>query len=115
GIIRNVVLCGNTSRNGYSIPPTAFGSQDRVKRLYESRLVYLDHPKPDDRSAVSRSLEHLAGHIRNVRFEGGRPRGDIDTRGCPRASVLLGLAQAKVPGVGLSHVASYRFKDATRT
>jgi len=118
--IRNVLLCGTTSRNGYDIPPSAFGDYERVRSLYEGRPVYANHPDAEavrgSRSShnvlAKRSIQDLAGKIVNVRLEGGRPRGDIETRGCPQGPLVLGLASADIRGVGLSHVAFYSLRES---
>lgn len=107
GIIRKVPLCGNRSKNGYDIPPAAFGnSSERVQALYENKPVCINH---SSETVKGRGLEEVGGYIRNARFENGRPWGDIYTEGCPQAGLLLGFAKSKVPNVGLSHVARYRF------
>ena len=106
GVIRNVPLCGNVSKNGYDIPPSAFGSDAKVQALYEGKPVCLNHRQG---AAKQRDLEELAAYARNTRFVNGRPWGDLHTEGCPKGAILLGLAKGKVPNVGLSHSAIYRF------
>lgn len=115
--VKNVLLCGNESRNGYKIPPTAFGSEDHVKSLYDGRHVFLNHLSPEQmkkQHPASRDVRDLAGVIGNVRFVNGRPYGDIQTAGCSCGPMLVGLATSKVKGVGLSHVAEYKFTDTKR-
>ena len=100
-VIKNVLLCGNESKNGYAIPPEAFVDEAHTQRLYTDCKVYVDH-KPNH------GVLDLAGVVCNVRFREGKPYGDIDTDGCPQGPVLLNLASKKLRGVGMSHVAGYR-------
>lgn len=111
-LIKNVLLCGNLSKNGYPIPPSAFGNEQKVQSLYENKLVYINHvTDPNPTKVYSRSLEDIGGYIKNVRFVDGKPRGDIQTEGCPKGSIALSLAKSKVPNIGMSHVGKYRFSD----
>lgn len=105
-VISNVLLCGNSSRNGYDIPPSAFGSEDRVKTLYEGKLVFLDHAS-DPRKPLARSVKDIAGVVRNTRLKNGRPYGDIDTSGTASGPLLLSLARKRLRDVGMSHSAAY--------
>ncbi len=104
-VIRGVLLCGNVSKNGYAIPPTAFGGESGAKRLYENKLVFMDH---DLNRPLSRSTRDLAGVVRDVSLRFGMPRGNIDAEGYPAGPALLALARRRPRGVGLSHVAGYR-------
>lgn len=107
GVIRNVPLCGNFSKNGYSIPATAFrSSPDRVRELYENKPVCLNH---DPSKPRGRGIKELAAYVRNTSFRDGRPWGDLHTEGCPEGPTLIRLAKAKVPNVGMSHTARYTF------
>ncbi|MGC1272389.1 MAG: hypothetical protein WBC44_01685 [Planctomycetaceae bacterium] len=98
--IRNVALAGTESKNGYRYRETALRT---ASSLYENTPVFLDHPtsvqRPRDRSA-----RDLAGSVANVRFDGGRLRGDIRTLDTEAGRTLLALAEADGPGVGMSHV-----------
>lgn len=111
-VIRNVLLCGNSSRNGYEIPPSAFGGDEGVKRLYESRLCFIDHATPNP---LNRSTRDLAGTVMNARLVNGRAYGDIDCEAAPAGPLLLDLARKRIPGIGLSHAASYRRSADGRT
>lgn len=104
-IIKNVLLCGNSSRNGYSIPATAFGGESRAKQLYEGKPVFLDHA-PRGRE-LARSVREMAGVVTNVRFSEGKPYGDIDTEAYPSGGELLSLARKRPRGIGMSHIAEY--------
>lgn len=111
-VIKNVLLCGNESKNGYPIPPSAFGDESKVKSLYENKLVYINHViDPDQARVLNRRVEDVGGYIKNVTFEKGKPRGDIHTEGCHKGEVVLKLASASVPNVGLSHVGMYAFNE----
>ena len=117
-VIRRVLLCGNTSRNGYVIPPEAFVDATYASALYESRPVFLDHPKrmrtPDGAQIISteRSVRDAAGIITKVYFEGGKPYGDIETAGYPGGSLLRDLVKLRAIPLGMSHVAEYEWHDA---
>lgn len=104
-VIKNVLLCGNSSRNGYSIPATAFGGESRAKQLYEGKPVFLDHA-PRGRE-LARSVREMAGVVTNVRFAEGKPYGDIDTESYPSGQELLSLARKRPRGIGMSHIAEY--------
>lgn len=113
GVIKDVLLCGNKSRNGYGIPAKAFGSEDRTKELYEGKMIFFNH---DTQRPTARDVHmSFAGVVRNVRLKDGRPRGDIDTRRAPAGNALWEISQISPPpaGLGLSHTAQYRF-DAKR-
>jgi hypothetical protein len=104
-VIRGVLLCGNRSKNGYEIPPSAFGGESGVKWLYEGKLVFMDH---NSDKPLDRSTRDLAGVVRDVALKFGKPRANIDTEGYPAGEALLALAKRRPRGVGLSHVAGYR-------
>lgn len=111
-VIKNVLLCGNESKNGYPIPPSAFGDEGKTKQLYENKLVYINHVRePDESKVMNRKLEDLGGYIKNVRLVNGKPRGDIQTEGCPKGEITLKLASSRVPNVGMSHVGLYSFNE----
>lgn len=104
GVIRNVLLCGNKSKNGYSIPPSAFGDEENTKRLYEGIPVFLGH------DTKSRSPAEMAGEVRNVRKVDGRPRGDIYTKNCPYGETLRNfINDGSFKNLGMSHSAYYTF------
>lgn len=103
--VRNVLLCGNQSRNGYAIPESAFGRG--ASTLYEGKPVYLDHSPAG--TEHNRSVRDLVGHVVGVRMEGGRPRGDIHVLDTESGNLFLSLAKEKRRGLGMSHVAMYKF------
>lgn len=109
GLIRNVALCGNSSKNGYSIPSSAFGTEAHVRILYENKPVFIDHPNPG--RELNRSVRDLAGKVENVRFREGRPWGDIRVLDTESGRSLKALAEAKPPECGMSHVAKYAFNE----
>lgn len=114
GVIKNVLLCGNASRNGRKIPPTAFG--DAVA-LYEGVPVFMDH-EYDPEKMANRGVRELAGVVHNVRMKDGKPYGDIDTKDYKEGEYLLKLArkpQGHKTRIGFSHTAAYKFKDKART
>lgn len=106
-MIRDVLLCGNQSKNGYSIPPSAFGSEARVKRLYEGVPIYFDHGDVAKKGPFSRSSSSIAGVIRNVRLVDGKPRGDIEPMDSEQGRLLASTIKASPRNHGLSHVARY--------
>lgn len=114
------MLCGNKSKNGRLIPATAFKSEQHVESLYLGKHVFLNHLSPEllrgttgqqKTIATTRPIEQLAGHVVATRFIDGKPRGDIQTAGCLKGPVLVDLANAKIPNVGLSHVAVYKTRS----
>lgn len=102
-LIRNVVLCGNKSRNGYEIPESAFSKGAQL--LYEGKPVFIDHSE----NPINRKVRDLAGCVLNVRMENGRPRGDIECEETDAGDTLLKLARRPRKGLGMSHVAHYKF------
>jgi hypothetical protein len=103
-IVRNVLLCGNKSRNGYAIPESAFGS--RAMSLYEGKPVFVNH---SDGNPKNRDLRDLVGYVQNVRMEAGRPRGDISVLETNAGAVFTAMAKSPRKGFGMSHVALYKF------
>lgn len=99
-VARNVALAGSDSKNGYRYTEAAL---KEAAPLYEDRPVFLDHMK-NPRRPFDRSARDLAGHVRNVRYENGRLRGDVHTLDTDAGRTYLGLAEAKGRGVGMSHV-----------
>lgn len=118
GIIRNVLLCGNRSANGYEIPAKAFGDSANVSRLYNEKPVFTDHPAMESgnrpRDPRDRKVSDIAGVVKNARLENGRPRGDIHTADAPAGATLRMLAKTRMIGVGLSHVARHVY-NSTKT
>ena len=117
-LIRNVTLCGNESKNGYKIPPSAFKSEQHVRYLYEGKHVYLDHNM--DRSGrtmnpMARSVKELAAVVENVKFTNGKPRGDFRCFKTDPGRTLFGLAESNVKDVGPSHVAAYEYSADRKT
>lgn len=111
--LRNVVLCGRESKNGYVYPPTCFKDNQHVVALYENKPVCIDH---NTENPVVRGLRDVAGFIKNVRLENGRPVGDIELESAIDCGVdLLGLAQRKRKGIGMSHVAKCKMSKDKRT
>ncbi len=111
--LKNVVLCGLTSKNGYNYPPSCFGDTQHVIALYENKPVCIDH---NPTNPVFRGIRDIAGFIKNVRFENGRPVGDIELESAIDCGVdLLGLAQKKRKGIGMSHVAKCKMSRDKRT
>lgn len=103
-LVRNVLLCGNKSRNGYLIPESAFGS--RATELYEGKPVFVNHT---DANPKNRDIRDLVGYVQNVRMENGKPRGDISVLATDAGSVFMELAKVPRKGFGMSHVALYKF------
>ncbi len=102
-LVRNVLLCGNKSRNGYVIPESSF--KRGAQALYEGKPVFIDHSE----NPINRRVRDLVGHVQNVRMENGRPRGDIDCLETESGNLLLSLAKKPRKGLGMSHVARYQF------
>lgn len=101
--LRNVVLAGTESKNGYRYTEAAFRN---ALKLYEGRPVFLDHGAKA--SPFDRSIRDLAGNIASARFEGGRLRGDIRLTESEAGKTLAHLAKAQFKDVGMSHVVDGR-------
>lgn len=120
--IKNLILCGLTSKNGRTIPAAAFGGAERAKTLYQGVHVYLNH---DIENGPSRKVQELAGIVENVTVDSlGRPRGDIRLNGNKAGDELRELFQfaqkavkhgARLKDVGMSHVARYTFTSYDRS
>ncbi len=96
-IVRNVVLLGSSSRNGYLYRTEAMR---QAAPLYDGRPVFIDHPEG---SPLQRRLRDFAGQVLHPRLEGDRLRGDLKLLG-PNTPWLLDLIEAAPKDVGLSHV-----------
>jgi len=111
-VIKNVLLCGNESKNGYKYPPACFKDQNHVVSLYEGKAVCIDHSdKP-----LNRKIRDVAGFIQNVRLVEGKPYGDIAIESAIDCGVdLLTLAKNKRKNIGVSHVAMCKMSKDRQT
>jgi hypothetical protein len=98
-LVRNVVLLGATSRNGYRYSPAAMQA---ALPLYENRPIFLDHAD-EMTSPTRRKLRDFAGQVLSPRYEGERLRGDLRLLG-PHADWLFDLIEAAPQDIGMSHV-----------
>lgn len=96
-LVRNVVLLGTESRNGYRYTREAM---QQAVPLYERRPVFIDHPEAQP---TQRKLRNYAGQVLHPRFENDRLRGDLKLLG-PNAGWLLELIEAAPRDIGMSHV-----------
>lgn len=99
-IVRNVALVGEKSRNGYRYMERAL--REAVP-MYENKPVFLDHAVNQSKP-YQRSARDLVGSVVNVRYEGGRVRGDIRVVDTESGRTFLALAEGEAPAVGMSHV-----------
>ena len=102
-LVRNVVLVGSESKNGYRYRSEALAA---AASLYEDKPVFLDHAA-DPTQPRRRSARDLVGTLRRVRFEadaGGRLRGDVHVLDTESGRTFLALCEADGTGVGMSHV-----------
>lgn len=99
-LVRNVVLSGLESANGYTYAADAMTA---AVPKYVGKPVFLDHAS-DQRRPLDRSTRDVAGTIVSARFEAGRMRGDVRTLETEAGRTFLGLAAESVPGIGMSHV-----------
>lgn len=98
-LVRNVVLLGPHSKNGYRYSPEAMR---QAVPLYENRPIFLDHA--DDASGPTRrKLRDFAGQVLEPRWEGDRLRGTLRLLG-PHTNWLFDLIEASPQDVGMSHV-----------
>lgn len=98
-VVRNVVLLGSTSRNGYRYSPAAMQA---ALPLYENRPIFLDHAD-ELTSPTRRKLRDFAGQVLTPRYEGEKLRGDLRLLG-PHADWLFDLIEAAPQDIGMSHV-----------
>lgn len=110
GLIQGVLLCGNKSKNGYDIPPVAFGSEQRVKDLYDNTPVYFNHIAGNVRHPLARDCAGVCGVVRNARLINGRPYGDIEPYDSEQGRHLRNVIRSQPKNYGLSHIARYRFE-----
>lgn len=96
--IKNVLLVGLKSRNGYAYSEAALKA---AVTKYSGKPVYLDHAR-DQRTG--RSTRDLAGSVVSPRIEPDGIRGDVKTLATEAGKTLLGLAEDRIEGVGMSHV-----------
>src|SRR5262245_11716424 len=68
-LVRNVVLLGALSRNGYRYAREAM---QQAVPLYEGRPVFIDHAETQP---TQRKLRNYAGQVIQPRFENDRLRG----------------------------------------
>jgi len=109
-VLRNVLLCGKESKNGYKFTPEAFKNS---VALYSNLPVCIDH---NTENPTGRKIREIAGFITNVRLENGKPYGDIEVETAIDCGVdLLALAAKKRRGIGMSHVARYKMSRDKRT
>ena len=112
-VIRNVILCGNESKNGYAYPPECFKNLDHVVSLYEGRPVCINH---NLENPGVRDVRDVAGFLRNVRFEAGKPVGDIEVESAINCGVdLMALAKKGRKGIGMSHTARCKMSRDKKT
>ena len=109
-LLKDVLLCGNQSKNGYNIPSRAFGSESNTKALYEGKPVFFNH------APGSNGVLDTAGVVVNVRLKDGKPRGDLETADWEMGQKLIKILNSKKIQesglkLGMSHVARYRFDD----
>ncbi len=98
-LVRNVVLLGPQSKNGYRYAPAAMQA---AMPLYENRPIFLDHAD-EQNSPTRRKLRDFAGQVLSPRYEGERLRGDLRLLG-PHADWLFDLIEAAPHDIGMSHV-----------
>jgi hypothetical protein len=98
-LVRNVVLLGPQSKNGYRYSPAAM---QQAVPLYENRPIFLDHAD-EAGGPTRRKLRDFAGQVLEPRWEGERLRGDLRLLG-PHTAWLFDLIEASPKDVGMSHV-----------
>lgn len=98
-LVRNVVLLGPQSRNGYRYSASAMQA---ALPLYENRPIFLDHAD-ENTSPTRRKLRDFAGQVLAPHLEGERLRGDLKLLG-PHTEWLFDLIEASPKDIGMSHV-----------
>lgn len=103
GVIFNVKLNGNRSKNARSYPDSTL---ERATPLFEGAKVYADHddhPLAAQRGVTAvRQVGSLLGRMRNVRFAKGGHRADFHV--LPSKRGLLEDVKADPEAFGFSHV-----------
>ena len=114
GIIRNVLVCGCESKNGYNFGPDAFGDDARVKSLYDGLPVCINHSKENP---LGRSVQEVAGFLSSPRRNtANQVFADIQVEDSIDCGVdLIKLAKKRRRNIGLSHTAKYRMSRDGKT
>jgi len=102
-LIKNVTLCGKTSKNGRTYSEQALN--DAV-RLYQHAPFYFDHPTEAQlrERKGARSVLDLAGEILNPRRVGDTVKGDLHIlEREPTSSLAFALAEQMPHRAGMSH------------
>jgi hypothetical protein len=98
-VVRNVVLLGPQSRNGYRYTSAAM---EQAAPLYDGRPIFLDHVEGAGQP-TRRKLRDFAGQVVQPRLERDRLRGDLKLLG-PHTQWLFDLIEAAPRDIGMSHV-----------
>lgn len=108
GVIRNVRICGEKSRNGRTYPVAVLR---RDYAVYEGAKVYFDH------SIRDRSVRDVAGWLSDVKPDAqGIPRGTLNLyKSDPNSAKVLEAAERNPNQLGLSHVAECRLNSQGTT
>lgn len=107
GVIRNVRILGNNSRNGRRYTTEAIHG---AVAMYEGRAVNLDHPPKGDPHRV-RNVSERFGWLSGVREGNDGLYGDMHyLKAHPQAGAVVEAAERNPQLIGLSHNADIRFK-----
>ncbi len=109
-VIRDVLLCGVSSKNKRRYQTSSFGTVTDKK--YENKLVFLNHA---NRPGTPRHYEEKLGWVQNERRDAsGRPIGDIGINPKhPYAESVLFDAEHRPNDCGMSHVAECQSRTAS--
>lgn len=99
-LVKNVVLSGPVSRNGYRYSEQALRE---AVALYAGKPVFLDHA-PQGARPYDRSTRDLVGSVHSARYERDRIRGDIQVLETEAGRTFLALLEGPSTAVGMSHV-----------
>jgi len=103
-VIRGVVLLGAESRNNRIYTPECM---KKAVGLYENVQGFVNHPTKAEEKEGIRDVMKLAGKYVNVRYEGGKVRGDFHGLGGDVvAKKFVAVAESMPEIAGLSHCAS---------
>ncbi len=104
GVIRNVKILGNASKNGREYSE---GAKKDAAKIYEGLGVNLNHPDRGDKR--DRDVEDGCGWLESVHVEPDGVYGDLHYfKTHPQASLIAEAAERKPDRFGLSHNADGR-------
>lgn len=114
GLIKNVCLLSEQSKNGYRYPVAA---QAKAIPFVNGSSSYFDHYNFRDKTKKphQRSPLEWAAKVINPRMDGNRMRGDLRVGKGPNGQQLMDIAECSPEGIGMSMVADWWYDEKTKT